>query len=154
MRWYEVIGFLIISLSFLAPEFVLNKFYPKYDQQELTAEKITNLYFNPDKEIHIKITRRTEYGDRYKLFVIKEGSFDEDFNLETYGLKLTEKDKDLVVKNLDWKGLAKKSGIEIGDIISNFKVENHERPNKAVIYPFAAFLLFIFGLLNYRRTKS
>ena len=51
-----------------------------------------------------------------------------------------------------WKGLAKKSGIKIGDIISNFKTENLERPNKAVIYPFAAFLLFIFGLLNYRRS--
>ena len=59
----------------------------------------------------------------------------------------------LVVKNLDWKSLAKKSGIEKGDIISNFKIENLERPNKAVIYPFAAFLLFIFGLLNYRRSE-
>jgi len=58
------------------------------------------------------------------------------------------------VKSLDWKGLAKNSGIENGDIVSNFKIENLERPNKAVIYPFAAFLLFIFGLLNYRRSKN
>ena len=50
--------------------------------------------------------------------------------------------------------MAKKSGIEVGDIISNFKTENLERPNKAVIYPFAAFLLFIFGLLNYRRSEN
>ena len=154
LRWYEVIVFLIISLSFLAPEFVLNKFYPKYEQQQLSVEKIQSLYFDPEKEIHIKVTRRTEYGDRYKLFVIDNGSFDVDFNLETYGLKLTEKDNNLIVKNLDWKGLAKKSGIETGDIISNFKIENNERPNKAVVYPFAAFLLFIFGLLNYRRGQN
>jgi hypothetical protein len=63
-----------------------------------------------------------------------------------------EEENNLIVKSLDWKGLAKKSGIEIGDIVSNFKTENLERPNKAVIYPFAAFLLFIFGLLNYRRS--
>ena len=25
----------------------------------------------------------------------------------------------------------------MGDIISNFKIENPERPNKAIIYPFA-----------------
>ena len=154
LRWYEVIVFLIISLSFLAPEFVLNKFYPKYEQQQLSAEKIQSLYFNPEKEIHIKITRRTEYGDRYKLFVIDKGSFDVDFNLETYGLKLIEKDSNLIIKNLDWKGLAKKSGIKTGDIISNFKIENDERPNKAIVYPFAAFLLFIFGLLNYRRSQD
>ena len=154
LRWYEVIVFLIISISFLAPEFVLNKFYPKYEQQQLSAEKIQSLYFNPEKEIHIKITRRTEYGDRYKLFVIDKGSFDVDFNLETYGLKLIEKDSNLIIKNLDWKGLAKKSGIKTGDIISNFKIENDERPNKAIVYPFAAFLLFIFGLLNYRRSQD
>ena len=154
LRWYEIIVFLIISISFLAPEFVLNKFYPKYEQQQLSAEKIQSSFFDSKKEIHIKVTRRTEYGDRYKLIVINEGSFDKDFNLETYGIKLIEKDKNLIVQNLDWKGLAKKSGIKTGDIISNFKVENQERPNKAVVYPFAAFLLFIFGLLNYRRSEN
>jgi len=154
LRWYEIIVFLIISISFLAPEFVLNKFYPKYEQQQLSAEKIQSSFFDSKKEIHIKVTRRTEYGDRYKLIVINEGSFDRDFNLETYGIKLIEKDKNLIVQNLDWKGLAKKSGIKTGDIISNFKVENQERPNKAVVYPFAAFLLFIFGLLNYRRSEN
>jgi TRAP transporter 4TM/12TM fusion protein len=154
LRWYEVLVFLIISLSFLAPEFVLNKFYPKYDQQQLSAGRIQSLYFDPEKEVHIKITRRTEYGDRYKLFVIEKSSFDKDFNLETFGLKLAEKDKNLIVENLDWKGLAKKAGIETGDIISNFKIENYERPNKAIVYPFAAFLLFIFGLLNYRRSQN
>jgi TRAP transporter 4TM/12TM fusion protein len=154
LRWYEVIVFLFISLSFLAPEFILNKFSPKYSQQQLSAKKIQSLYFEPDKEVHIKITRRTEYGDRYKLFVIDKGIFDKDFNLENYGLILTEKENNLIVKSLDWKGLAKKSGIEVGDIISNFKTENLERPNKAVIYPFAAFLLFIFGLLNYRRSEN
>jgi TRAP transporter 4TM/12TM fusion protein len=154
LRWYEVIVFLFISLSFLAPEFVLNKFSPKYNQHQLSAEKIQSLYFDPSKEVHIKVTRRTDYGDRYKLFVIDKASFDKDFNLENYGLKLAEEENNLIVKSLDWKGLAKKSGIETGDIVSNFKTENTERPNKAIIYPFAAFLLFIFGLLNYRRSEN
>jgi TRAP transporter 4TM/12TM fusion protein len=154
LRWYEVIVFLFISLSFLAPEFVLNKFSPKYNQHQLSAEKIQSLYFDPSKEVHIKVTRRTDYGDRYKLFVIYKASFDKDFNLENYGLKLAEEENNLIVKSLDWKGLAKKSGIETGDIVSNFKTENTERLNKAVIYPIALFLLFIFGLLNYRRSES
>ena len=154
LRWYEVIVFLFISLSFLAPEFILNKFSPKYNQQQLSAKKIQSLYFEPDKEVHIKMTRRTEYGDRYKLFVIDKGTFDKDFNLENYGLILTEKENNLIVKSLDWKGQGKKSGIKVGDIINNFKTENLERPNKAIIYPFAAFILFIFGLLNYRRSES
>ena len=36
---------------------------------------------------------------------------------------------------------------------SNFKIENPERPNKAIVYPFALILLFIFGFLN-SRNKS
>merc|ERR1712127_1041593 len=31
LRWYEIIVFLLISISLLSPEFVLNKFYPKYN---------------------------------------------------------------------------------------------------------------------------
>jgi len=154
LRWYEVIAFLIISLSFLAPEFILNKFFPKYEQQQLLVNKIESLYFEPEREVHIKVTRRTNYGDRYKLFVINKKTFEEDYNLESYGIKLAQEENNLIVKSLDWKGQAKKSGIENGDIISNFKIENLERPNKAIIYPFATFFLFIFGLLNYRRGKN
>ena len=45
----------------------------------------------------------------------------------------------------------KKQGLEMGDIISEFKIENLDRPNKAIVYPFATILLIIFGYLNYRR---
>ena len=154
LKWYEIIIFLFISLSFLAPEFILNKFSPKYNQQQLSAEEIQSLYFEPEREVHIKVTRRTEYGDRYKLFVINKGSFKENFNLETYGLKLAEKENNLMVKNLDWKSLAKKSGIESGDIISNFKIENLDRPNKAIVYPIALIFLLVFGYSNYKRKKE
>ena len=154
LRWYEIIVFLIISLSLLAPEFVLNKFYPKYDQQQLSVEKIQSLYFEPDKEVHIKITRKTDYGERYKLFVINEGSFDNNFNLETYGIQLVKDKNNLIVKSLAQESLAKKSGIQNRDIISNFKTENLERPNKGIVYPIALLFLFGFGYLNYKRKEN
>ena len=145
---------MIISLSLLAPEFVLNKFYPKYEQQQLSVDKIQSLYFAPDKEVHIKITRRTDYGERYKLFVINEGSFDDNFNLKTYGIQLAEDKNNLIVKSLDQNSLAKKSGIQNRDIISNFKTENLERPNKGIVYPFALLFLFGFGYFNHRRKED
>ena len=154
LRWYEVIVFLIISLSLLAPEFVLNKFYPKYEQQQLSVDKIQSLYFDPDKEVHIKITRRTDYGERYKLFVINKGSFDDNFNLKIYGIQLVEDKNNLIVKSLDQNSLAKKSGIQNRDIISNFKTENLERPNKGIVYPFALLFLFGFGYFNHRRKED
>ena len=151
LRFYEVVAFLIISLSFLAPDFVLNKFYPKFNEQKLSADVIQNLTFNPKKEVHIKITRLTGYGERYKLFVIDKNKFQNDYKIEDYGVNFIEQDNKLIVDKLDWKGEAKKSGIQMGDIISNFKIENPDRPNKAIIYPFALTFLLFFGYLNYRR---
>ena len=154
LRWYETIAFLLISLSFLAPDYVLGKFYPKFNEQNLSAESIQNLSFDPTKEVHIKVTRVTEYGERYKLFVIDKGKFENNYTLEEYGVTLTDQNDQLIVDKLNWKGEAKKSGIQIGDIISNFKIENPERPNKAIVYPFALISLFIIGYLNYIRSEK
>ena len=59
--------------------------------------------------------------------------------------------KKLIVQKLDRKGSAKNSGFQTGDIISNFKIENLERPNKIIVYPFALLMLLIFGYINYKR---
>ena len=148
LRWYEIIVFLFISLSLLAPEAVLNKFYPKFEQQQLSVEKIVPLSLEANREVHIKVTRPSEYGDRYKLFVINKKSFNQNFNIQDYGIDLTEENNKIIINKVSWNGLAKKSGIEIGDIISNFKVENLDRPNKAIVYPFLviSFWFWLFQL--------
>ena len=149
LRWYEIIVFLIISISLLSPEFILNKFYPKY--KYLNINEIVQKQFDNKKEIRIKITRLTEYGERYKLFLIKKNSFEEDFNLDDYGMTLVVENNKTIVDTLKWNGMAKKSGLDMGDIITEFKIENQNRPDKEFIYPVALLLLTIFGYLNIRR---
>ena len=149
LRWYEIIIFLIISISLLSPEFILNKFYPKYNY--LSIEEINKKQFDYSKEIRIKITRLTEYGERYKLFVIEKNSFDENFSLDDYGMSLVVEDNKTIIDTLKWNGIAKKSGLDMGDIINEFKIENQNRPKKEIIYPIALILLSIFGYLNIRR---
>ena len=153
LRWFEVIVFLIISLSFLAPDYVLGKFYPKFNEQQLTVQNIQKLYFDPNKEVHIKVTRVTEYGERYKLFVIKKNQFESSYNLEQYGATLTTDNNKLVIDKLNWKGEAKKSGIQMGDIISNFKIENTDRPNKEIVYLIALLCLIMIGYYNFKKAK-
>tara|TARA_Y100000758_G_scaffold284580_1_gene234112 strand:- start:445 stop:570 length:126 start_codon:yes stop_codon:yes gene_type:complete len=41
----------------------------------------------------------------------------------------------------------------MGDYITEFKIENENRPNKKIVYPIALFLLLVFGYLNKRRTN-
>ena len=106
-----------------------------------------------DRDVHIRVTRRTEYGDRYKLFVIDKDSFNKNYSLEDYGINLVDKEGRITIGTLKWDGLAKKSGVETGDVVTEFKVENLERHNKAIVYPFALMVLFGFGYLNYKRVK-
>jgi len=152
LMWYEIIIFLFISISFLSPEFVLNKFYPKYDYKDLSSIHSINLDTN--KEVHLKVTRLSEYGERYKLFVIEKNAFENKFNLEDYGVDLIKDNNQIIVDTLKWNGLAKKNGMQTGDIISEFKVENLSRPNKSIVYPIAFMLLLIFGYLNYKRKND
>ena len=151
LKWYETIIFLVISISFLAPEFVLNKFYPKYNYFDIN--QIQNSKLDSDKEVRIKVTRLSEYGERYKLFVIKKNTFKENFSFQEYGVNLIEQDNKILVDTIKWNGLAKKSGIEMGDIITEFKIENLNRPDKKIIYPIALFFILVFGFLNKRRTN-
>jgi hypothetical protein len=71
--------------------------------------------------------------------------------LEDYGINLVNIDGRITIDQLKWNGPAKKDGVETGDVISNFKIENLDRPDKAIIYPFSLLFLLIFGYLNYRR---
>jgi hypothetical protein len=136
----------------LAPDFVLNKFYPKYNYKDVN--QIHFLKLEPNKEVRFKVTRLSEYGERYKLFVIENNTFGSKFTLEDYGINLLKEDDKILVDALKWNSIAKKSGFESGDIISEFKIENLNRPNKVVVYPIALILLLFFGYFNYKRKAN
>jgi TRAP transporter 4TM/12TM fusion protein len=154
MKWYEIIVFIIISMSLFRPDYVLDKFYPKYQYTKLQINNLETINLKPDYDVNIKVTRRTEYGDRYKLFVIKKNSFSKNYSLRDFGINLVDKEGRMTIDSLEWNGIAKKSGIETGDVISELKIENLERPNKAIVYPFALVILLIFGFLNFNRKEK
>ena len=153
LRWYEIIIFIIISLSLFRPDYILDKFYPEYEYSQLQLNNLKSINLKTDRDVHIKVTRRTEYGDRYKLFIIKKDTFNENYSLKDYGINIVDQEGRMTIDTLKWNSLAKKSGIETGDVISEFKIENLDRPNKAIIYPFSLVFFLFFGYLNYRRKK-
>ena len=85
--------------------------------------------------------------------MIDKNTFEEEYNLEDYGINLVKENNKIIVDNLKWNGQAKRSGFEIGDYISEFKIENSNRPSKLFVYPIAILFLLIFGYLNYRRKE-
>ena len=153
MRWYEVIAFLIIAMSLFRPGFILDKFYPEYNTKNLSSENIRLATFKPDEMVRIKITRQSNYGKRYKLFEIPENKFNKDFQIKDLGIEVSDKEGKLVIEFLQWNAVATQVGLVVGDTIDEFKTVNPDRPNKAIIYPFALLLLLIFGYSNFRRSK-
>ena len=91
----------MISISLLSPDFVLNKFYPKYNYKDVNEIHLVKL--EPNKEVRFKVTRPSLYGERYKLFIINKDTFEDEFNLEDYGINLLKENDKVIVDTLKWK---------------------------------------------------
>ena len=100
LKWFEIIAFLLISMSLFRPGFILDKVYPKFNYTDLNVQKIDKQVLEFDREVHIKVTRRTEYGDRYRLFVINKNSFEENYFLKEYGIDLIDDEGRITVDML------------------------------------------------------
>ena len=85
--------------------------------------------------------------------MIEKNTFESEFSLEEYGINLINENKKILVDTIKWNGQAKKSGMEMGDYITELKTENSNRPSKKIVYPFALFLLLVFGYLNKKKTN-
>ena len=129
----------------------MDQFYPEFNQVKLNTKIINETKFQSDQKVQIKVTRQTAYGPRYKMFEIPKDSFDQSYSLEEYGINLVTKKDSIIIDTLKWNGIAKKSGFETDDILTEIKIENKNRPDKDIVYPFALLVLALFGYLNYRK---
>ncbi len=151
LRWYETVAFLIISLSLFRPDFIMDQFSPRFSKLELQTNKIEEYKFQKSQNVQIKVTRQTAYGPRFKMFEVPKNTYEQTYTFENYGINLIKKDDKIIIDTLKWNGLAKKAGLETDDIITDIKIENINRPNKNIVYPFALIFLGMFAFLNYRK---
>ena len=58
----------------------------------MDINKIHLMKLDPNKEARFKVTRPSNYGERYKLFVIKKDTFEIEYSLEQYGISLIKEE--------------------------------------------------------------
>ena len=93
-----------------------------------------------------------EIKDKYKKIFIKSLDIDQKkFNDNIKYNEIPEWDSIAHMTLISSLEEGFKISIETDDVITEFKIENLDRPNKAIIYPFSFLLIFIFGYNNYRR---
>lgn len=145
----ERVLLMVVVVALFRPDALMNRVFPQFAPMELAQVASVDASALPaDRAIRLHVTRETEYGDRYKLFVISPAETTANQNQalnDRTGLTLElEDDGRLYVANTQFNGPAEKAGVTFGDYITTIDVEQLDRPAKEWIYPLGYLLL---GLL-------
>ena len=149
----ERIVLLVVMIALFRPDFVLNQLYPDY--APVGVDKFISNQISAEKGLKIRLhaTRETEYGDRFRLFVLnapggKTGQI-------SFDLKLSKEGGHYVVSSFGITGPAAKAKVDFGDIVTAVDIEQTGRPAKEWAYPIAILILcVVLGLQLKRRGKS
>ena len=145
LRWYEILGLILITWMLFLPNAAMNRVYPEFAPASLNDFSEGNLDLKHNQKLRIHITRETNYGDRYKLYVFEGSKLYK--GSKTLGLKLEPEKDRFIVTDLDFMGPAEKAGISFFDYVTNVDIEQINRPAKELVYipAFLLLILIIFG---------
>ena len=150
-RWYEILLLLLISFAFFRPDALLEQIYPAYVSAPFERFVTGEIQVESEQKLRLHVTRETNYGDRYKLFV-----FENPGELETktnpYGVSLGQNNEDRwYVADLVYGGMAEKAGLDYGDFVTGVDLEQLDRPPKEWVYVPAIFMLILLLLFQRHR---
>ncbi len=128
---------LIVVVALFRPDALMNRVFPEFSPVSLEHVLADGGEAMPDdRAVRLHVTRWTEYGDRYKLFVIPPGSLADGNSLgERLGISIEpEKGRGHRVNNLQFNGPAELAGLTFGDNIDEIDIAELDRPAKEWAY--------------------
>ena len=150
LRWYEIILLLFVTVSMFRPDFIMNRIYPEYAKFE---QSITEpIEYLEERKIRLKVTRYTDYGERYKMFAFLVEPNTNSSLTEITGLELEKNEKqNYEVTNLAFMGEAEEKGMDFYDEITRIEISSLNRPAKEYVYLIGLLTLFIVVFSQRRR---
>jgi len=150
LRWYEIILLLFVTVSMFRPDFIMNRIYPEYAKFE---QSITEpIEYLEERKIRLKVTRYTDYGERYKMFAFLVEPNTNSSLTEITGLELEKNEKqNYEVTNLAFMGEAEEKGMDFYDEITRIEISSLNRPAKEYVYLIGLLTLFIVIFSQRRR---
>jgi len=161
----ERVLLLLVTLMLFRPDFVLDQFSPAWADVSLrhyaadAAGATGAAKLEPGRNMRIHVTRETNYGDRYKLYVIAvptKGSGPAAIGTTftaTATLPGATKKGDYQLATITPTGAAGKAGLKRGDIVTGISLEQRNRPPKELVYPAGLLILGFIILLQWRRQR-
>ena len=143
-------------VALFRPDALMNRVFPEYSALPPEAVSGQTGAIPADRAVRLHVVRWTEYGNRYKLFVIppdsRSGPADPGTEL---GVTLVPEDGGgFLVTNLHFNGPAESAGLTFGDVITAIDVEETDRPAKEWIYPLGFLLLALVVLTQSLAVRS
>jgi len=150
LRWYEIILLLFVTVSMFRPDFIMNRIYPEYAKFE---QSITEpIEYLEERKIRLKVTRYTDYGERYKMFAFLVEPNTNSSLTEITGLELEKNEKqNYEVTNLTFMGEAETKGMDFYDEVTRIEINSLNRPAKEYVYLIGLLTLFIVVFFQRRR---
>ena len=151
LRVHEGIILLVVMLALFRPDFVMNQFFPAFAPLDFAAFSAGKIDVEPGRTVRLHVTRETDYGDRFKLYLLKTPDKIGD---PPYGVKLEPADGGRYeVTDVAFNGIAEKAGVDFGDYVTDVYVEQVDRPARERVYPFALVLLAAVVALQMMRKR-
>ena len=154
LRWYEIIALLFITVSMFRPDFIMDRVFPEYTSIEQDLSK--SIQYEEERKLRLQVTRYTDYGERYKMFVFPIEPNTKASVLEISGLELEKNDDDnFEVVNLVFMGPAEQKGMDFFDEVTRIEISSLDRPAKEYVYLVGLLVLLLtFYSQRRRMTKS
>lgn len=155
LRLWEGGALAVAILCLFRPDFVLNQVSPDFAPLEIRALEAVPAAAEPGTKMRIRVVRPTEYGDRFKMFVIDAPPGPQGRPLAArFGLSLAPAGDDgFEIADVAFMGPAEKAGLAFGDVVTGVEVERLGRPAKEVVYPLGLAALALALLSQIRRRR-
>ena len=155
LRVWEGIALAVVIVCLFRPDFVLNQVSPDFSSVGAKAAWAAPSAIEPGRKVRIHVVRRTDYGDRFKLFAIEPPPGRPDQSLaDVLGIALAPlEDGRIEVTDTVFMGPGEKAGLAFGDIVTGVDVQQIGRPAKEIVYPFGLAVLALVLASQARRRR-
>jgi TRAP transporter 4TM/12TM fusion protein len=154
VKCYESILLAVACFMLFRPGFFMDELAPPFEPVDFEA--FTSGEFTPEtgRYVRLHVVRETNYGDRFKLFVLQTPADQAATPAETFGAVIEpEEDGRYAVVDLTFNGMAEKAGLDWGDYVTGVDVEQLDLPPKELIYPIGVLLLGLVWLSQRTRRR-
>ena len=156
LRIYEGVLLVLVIVSLFRPDFVLNQVKPEFSSIGIAEVEAAPSQIPTDRKVRLHVVRSTDYGDRYKLFVISPPTTEGQRSLaQRIGVEIAPAEGGgFEVADTEFNGPAEKAGLTFGDRITDIDVEQVDRPPKEIVYLLGLAALGLVLLSQYRRRRA